>query len=137
MAESIVKEFIRDELKSPDIIAEVTILAPVLSKSSFKSLVKEFTNKIHQSVLLEEEILVGLGGLIRNAPLGSLDPDDLVQILDTLYTCLKSTHQQSTNHTFKLIQATSYILGGMVDSEIRGLKREQLHEPLSNFLKDL
>jgi hypothetical protein len=92
---------------------------------------------IHQSVLLEEDILVGLGGLIRNTPLGYLDSDDLVQILDTLHARLESTHKQSTDHTFRLIQATSYILDSMVDCEVRGLKREQLHEPFSKFLKDL
>jgi hypothetical protein len=137
IAENIVKEFIRDELKNRDTIAEVTTLAPVLSKSSFKNLVKEFINKIHQSVLLEGDLLAGLGGLIRNAPLGYLDPDDLVQILDTLHTRLESTHQQSTVHVAKVIQAVSYILDSMVDSEVRDLNREQLHEPLSNYLKDL
>jgi hypothetical protein len=86
MAKSIVREFIQDELKDPETIAEVTILAPVLSKSSFKTLLDELINKIHYSVLLQEDLLVGLGGLIRNAPLGYLDPDDLVQILDLLHT---------------------------------------------------
>jgi hypothetical protein len=137
MAESIVKEFIQDELKNPETIAEVTSLAPILSKNSLKILLDEFINKIHYSVLLKEDILVGLGALIRNAPLGYLDPDDLVQILDTLHTRLESTHQQSGNYIFRLIQTTSYILDGMVDCEVRGLKRKQLHEPLSNFLKGL
>jgi hypothetical protein len=137
MAESIVDEFIQYGIKNPETIAEVATLAPVLSKSSFKILLDEFINKLHRSVLLQEDILVGLGELIRNAPIGSLDPDDLVQILVTLHTRLELTHQQSTNHTLKLIQATSYILDGMVDCEIRGLNREQLHEPLSDFLKGL
>jgi predicted nuclease with TOPRIM domain len=135
IAEYIVTEFIQDELKDPEIISEVTSLTAVLSKTRFKSLLDEFINKIYHSVLLKEDILVGLGGLIRNAPLGYLDPDDLVQILDLLHTRLKQTHQQSTGHTFKLIMATSYILDSMVDCEIKDLGREQLHEPLSNYLK--
>jgi hypothetical protein len=137
VAVNIVIEFIRDELKNPDTITEVTSLAPILFKSSFKTLLDEFINKIHHSVLLKDDFLTGLSGLIRNAPLGYLDPNDLVQILDILYSRLIQTHQQSTDHTFKLILATSSILDSMVDCEVKGLKRVQLHEPLSKCLKDL
>jgi hypothetical protein len=99
MANSIVTEFIRDELKDLIIIAEVTSLVVILNENSSRRLLNQFIKMIRTSDLLEVNLLIGLGELIRNAPPKYLTTDDLIQILDVLYNRLRKTHQQSIDFT--------------------------------------
>ncbi|KAF9437908.1 hypothetical protein BGZ76_010619 [Entomortierella beljakovae] len=136
-ASSLVRAFIRDELKKSDVVAEIVYLAPVLEQDDFRELLQSFVNGIEQSVLLKVHLLDGLSDLIGNAPPGYIDSDDLVKILDLLNQRLLGTHQQSTRHTHKLALTVSRVLDSMVDSQVKGLKREELHEPLSGYLNEL
>ncbi|KAF9991687.1 hypothetical protein BGZ80_008960, partial [Entomortierella chlamydospora] len=72
-----------------------------------------------------------------NAPQGYIEADDLVKILELLNARLKNTHKQSTRHTYQLALTISQVLDSMVDSQVKGLSREQLHEPLSDYLRGL
>ncbi|KAF9391404.1 hypothetical protein BGX21_011249 [Mortierella sp. AD011] len=133
----VIRAFIRDELKGPDAVAETMTLAPVLEQGDFRKLLGVFVDGIEQSLLLEIHLLDGLAFLMKNAPPGSLGPDDLVKILELLRTRLKGTHQQSTEHTYQLVQTVSRVLDSMVDSQVEGIDRESLHEPLSLYLEKL
>ncbi|KAF9352196.1 hypothetical protein BGX26_009934, partial [Mortierella sp. AD094] len=137
MATDLVRAFVRDELKKPDVIAEVVSLAAVFEKDDFRKLLQVFVDGINQFVLLKVHLLDGLAQLVRNAAQGYIDEDDLVKILELLNERLKDTHGQSVQHTYRLAQTMSQVLDSMVDSQVEGLSCEQLHEPLSDYLKEL
>ncbi|KAG0022423.1 hypothetical protein BGZ80_000262, partial [Entomortierella chlamydospora] len=124
-ATDLIKAFVREDLKNSGVVAEVVSLAAA------------FVDGIDQSKLLDVRLLNGLAQLIRDAPHGYVDADDLVKILELLNTRLKDTHKQSTRHTYRLALAVSQVLDSMVDSQIKGLSREQLHGPLSDYLGEL
>ncbi|KAF9991531.1 hypothetical protein BGZ80_006151, partial [Entomortierella chlamydospora] len=137
LATDIIRAFVRDELKSPDVIAETVGLAAVLEQHDFRKLLGVFVDGIEQSVLLEFHLLDGLSYLIKNAPQNNLDADDLVKMLELLGARLKGTHQQSTQHVYRLALTISRVLDSMVDSQVESLQREQLHQPLSQYLEEL
>ncbi|KAF9355322.1 hypothetical protein BGX34_010541 [Mortierella sp. NVP85] len=133
----VVRAFKRDELKDAKAIAEVVYLAPILTKDTFQDLLREFYIGIDQSGLLNTLHLEGLAQLIQGADPGYLDADDLVKILDLLSTRLKDTHGQSTHHMYQLTLAVSHILDAMTETNVTGLDREKLHQPLLAYLSDL
>ncbi|KAG0011304.1 hypothetical protein BGZ80_000787, partial [Entomortierella chlamydospora] len=137
MATDVVRAFIQEELKKPGVVAEVASLAAVLGQDDFRKLLQAFVDGINQSLLLDIHLLNGLAQLIRNAPQGHIDADDLVKILQLLNARLKDTHKQSTQHTYQLSLTISQVLDSMIDSQVKGLSREQLHEPLSDYLAGL
>ncbi|KAF9205887.1 hypothetical protein BGZ49_003359 [Haplosporangium sp. Z 27] len=136
-ATDIIKAFARDELKKSDAVVEVVSLTAVLDKHDYRKLLQVFVDGIDQSVLLKVYLLDGLSLLIRNAAQGYLQSDDLVKILNLLNTRLVNTHSQSTGYIYLLSLTMSSVLDSMVDSQVKGLSREQLHEPLSEYLKGL
>ncbi|KAG0003313.1 hypothetical protein BGZ79_001156 [Entomortierella chlamydospora] len=137
MATNVIRVFARDELKKPDVVAEVVSLTAVLDRDDFRKLLQILVDGIDGSLLLEIHLLDGLAQLMRNAPQGYLDADDLVKILNLLNARLKDTHKQSIRNIHQLALATSRVLDSMVDSQVKGLSRELLHEPLSDYLKGL
>ncbi|KAG0010930.1 hypothetical protein BGZ80_001071, partial [Entomortierella chlamydospora] len=137
MAVDIIRAFIRDELKTPDVVSEAVSLAAVLEQDEFQKLLRVFVDGIDQSLLLEVHLLEGLAYLMKNSLPESFDVDDLVKILELLSIRLKGVHQQSTQHTYQLALTVSRVLDSMVDSQVKGIKRKQLHEPLSQYLKNL
>ncbi|KAF9346120.1 hypothetical protein BGX26_002396, partial [Mortierella sp. AD094] len=137
LATHLIRAFIRDELKKLDVVVEVVSLTAILQQDDFRQLLQAFVDGINQSVLLQVPLLDGLAQLIRNAAQGYMETDDLVKILELLNARLKNTHNQSIQHTYLIAQTTSQVLDSMVDSQVKGLSREQLHEPLSDYLKAL
>ncbi|KAF9899498.1 hypothetical protein BX616_003009, partial [Lobosporangium transversale] len=137
LASDVIEMFISDETKTNATVAEVVALAPVLSQTQFRMLLMNMINGISQNIILETQLLEGLAQLIQRAPLGYLDSDDLVTILNALNSRLQGTHRQSRDHLYRLSATVSYVLDAMVNSQVKGLKREQLHEPLAAYLKGL
>ncbi|KAG0017767.1 hypothetical protein BGZ80_007935, partial [Entomortierella chlamydospora] len=137
MATDLIRAFVQEGFKRPNVVAEVISLAAVLEKDDSRKLLQVFADGINQSVFLDVHLLNGLAHLIRNATQGYIDDDDLVKILELLSARLKDTHAQSTQHTYQLALTISQVLDSMVDSQIEGLSREQLHEPLSDYFKGL
>ncbi|KAF9425141.1 hypothetical protein BGZ76_003404, partial [Entomortierella beljakovae] len=137
LATDIVRAFVREPLKKTDVIEEVVCLAPSLSVEDFQRLLMAFVDGINKSTLKDIDLLRGLAQLLRNSPLEQIDKDDLVDTLTVLSEKLKSTHDQSDYHKYELAVTTSRILDSMVDSQVEGLAREDLHDPLSGFLSSL
>ncbi|KAG0325475.1 hypothetical protein BGZ99_000605, partial [Dissophora globulifera] len=137
LAKDVIRAFTRDELKDADAVAEIVCLAQVLEKNDFQHLLTLFANGIEQSSLLDVHSLEGLAQIIQGAPPGCLDADDLVTILRILHTRLQDTHSQSPVHIYRLTLAVSDVLDAMADSKVTGLKRVELHEPLSAYLNEL
>ncbi|KAK3823279.1 MAG: WD40-repeat-containing domain protein [Benniella sp.] len=137
MATEVIRAFKRDEFKDAKAVAEVVCLAPVLEKDLFHDLLAEFYSGIDHSGLLKLHLLEGLAQLIQGADLGHLSADDLVKILGLLSIRLRDTHQQSTDQMHQLTLAVSHVLDAMADTKVTDLDREKLHEPLSNYLREL
>ncbi|KAG0345626.1 hypothetical protein BGZ54_005521, partial [Gamsiella multidivaricata] len=137
LAKDVIRAFTRDELKDAKAVAEVVCLAPVLEKDDFRSLLMLFVDGVDNSSLLDVESLEGLAQLVQSSPEGYLDSDDLSKILYNLNTRLQDTHTQSSDHICRLTLAVSNVLDVMADTKVSGLKREELHEPLSTYLNGL
>ena len=137
LATDVIRAFKRDEFKDAKAVAEVVHLAPVLGNDDFRYLVKEFYSGIDQSGLLDVHQLEGLAHLVQGAHSGYLNADDLVKILELLSTRLRDTHQQSTSHFNQLILVVSHVLDAMADTEVKGVDRKKIHEPLSSYLDRL
>jgi len=58
-------------------------------------------------------------------------------VLDLLNTLLQGTHEQSSNHRYKLTMALSHVLDAMADAKVEGLDRKALHEPLKGYLDEM
>ncbi|KAG0022510.1 hypothetical protein BGZ80_000081 [Entomortierella chlamydospora] len=134
MTSDLVRTFVRDELKKPDVTAEVVSLTAVLEQDDFQLLLGAFVDTIDKRILLEVHILSGLAQIIRNSKQGYMIADDLVRILQLLNSRLGTTHQQS-KYVYLLAQTISQVLDSMVDSQVEGLSREQLHETFSDYLE--
>ncbi|KAF9904119.1 hypothetical protein BX616_001399, partial [Lobosporangium transversale] len=137
LVSDVVTMFISDEIKTEATVTEVVSLAPVLTLDQFKALVMTLVNGVSQNIILDTHLLEGLVQLMQYAPLGYLDSDDLVTILKALSFRLQGVHNQSSIHLYRLSITISHILDAMVSSQVKGLKREQLHEPLAAYLKRL
>ncbi|KAG0221100.1 hypothetical protein BGX31_010189, partial [Mortierella sp. GBA43] len=137
LATDVIRAFKRDEFKDAKAVAEVILLAPILEKSDFRYLLKEFHSGIEQSTLLDVYQLEGLAQLIQGADASYLDADDLVKVLALLSTRLQGTHRQSPQHLYQLTLAVSNVLDAMADADVNGLDRETTHEPLKLYLDGL
>ncbi|KAG0220937.1 hypothetical protein BGX31_010349 [Mortierella sp. GBA43] len=137
LATDVIRAFKRDELKDAKAVNEVVHLVPVLQHDDFRYLLKEFYLGIEQSALLDVYQLNGLAQLIQGADPGLLQADDLVKVLGLLSDRLRNTHQQSPEYLHQLIVAVSRVLDAMADTNVKGLDREKLHEPLLAYLDGL
>ncbi|KAF8965502.1 hypothetical protein BGZ46_000605 [Entomortierella lignicola] len=137
LSTKVIIEFMSDELKDPAAVAETIYLVPFLSKEHYQKLLNTFISGIDQSTLLDFSLLEGLAQQIQCARPDYLQADDLVKILSSLSARLQNTHQQSANHLYQLTIVVSRVLDAMADSDVKGLSREQLHAPLSAYLKGL
>ncbi|KAF9430483.1 hypothetical protein BGZ76_000820, partial [Entomortierella beljakovae] len=137
LVENIVAAFVSDELKKQETIIEVVSLAPILNSELFRILLKCLINKIEKSVMLETHMVEGLAKLIQVCEPGRLCHDDLIKILEVLGKRLKDTHHESAEKIYGLTMAMSHVLDAMADSQVKGIKREELFMPLSDYLKTL
>ena len=137
LVKDLIRAFARDELKDITAITEVVCLAPVLDKSDFRSLLSQLVNVIKDSLLQNSQALDGLAHLIQNATPGNIEADDLVKILDLLSTRLQETFQESPQYIYESTITVSRVLDAMADSNIKGLDRVKLREPLLSYLDHL
>ncbi|KAF9939552.1 hypothetical protein BGZ67_009318 [Mortierella alpina] len=136
LAKSLVRAFIRDELKDADAIAEVTYMAPVLEKAEFRSLLKLFINSLKDSALLEIHSLEGIAQLLGSTS-DTVEADDLVKTLRYVNANLQGIHSQSEDYIYRLTTTVSRVLDAMADGYVTGVERENLHQPLRDYLESL
>ncbi|KAG0042929.1 hypothetical protein BGZ83_012019, partial [Gryganskiella cystojenkinii] len=137
MAKDVIRAYAQDKLKDSKITAEVVLLAPVFEKEDYGILLSQLVHGIEGSPLLASQALEGLAQLLQSASPGYLDADDLVKILKLLNTRLQETHGQSPQHVYQLTLTIAHVLDAMVDCEIKGLDRVNLHEPLLSYMESL
>ncbi|KAF9951411.1 hypothetical protein BGZ70_001002 [Mortierella alpina] len=133
----LIAEFMDDDLKEASTVTEIVCLGPVLKQPHYRKLLGAFIDGIDQSTFLEFNLLNGLAQLIQSARGNYLRQDDLVSILRVLSTRLQRTHQQSSEDLYQLVKTVSHVLDAMADSSVKGLSREQIHEPLCAYLDGL
>ncbi|KAF9163545.1 hypothetical protein BGX21_011483, partial [Mortierella sp. AD011] len=135
LASDLVRTFIRDEIKGPDAVKEIVCLAPVLEHDDFRRLLQTIVDGIKDTLLQDNYLLDGLAQLIRNSSLKHLDVDDLVKILKLLSEILQDTHWEST-HRYHSALTISRVLDVMMDTKVKGIRREELRSPLLEYLKE-
>ncbi len=137
LATDLIRAFINDELKDEETVAEILGVAPALKPDSFQKLLAAFVDGINQSLLLDSHLVEGLARLIQSAPRDSLKADDLVIILTLLNTRLQEAHGQSPADFYQLTRTVANVLDAMADSQVTGLDRVKLHEPLAGSMGSL
>jgi hypothetical protein len=137
IAAGLISAYSRNEVKGSKVTAEVVCLAPFLEKEDYRILLSQLVNGIEGSLLLDIRALEGLVQLLQGASPGYLDADDLVKILRLLSNRLQETHGKSPQHVYKLTATIAQVLDAMVDCNVVGLDRVNLHEPLLSYLEAL
>ncbi|KAG0375052.1 hypothetical protein BGX24_009601 [Mortierella sp. AD032] len=135
LATSVVRTFMRDELKSAEVVSEVVPLVFILNRGDFRLLLNSFVEAVELSTLLDVHSLDGLAQLIQRASPGSINSDDLVNILRVLHKRLQATHSQSVSHRYRLLLVVSRVLDAMVDANVGDVDRINLHEALTDLLR--
>ncbi|CAO3564932.1 unnamed protein product [Mortierella alpina] len=123
--------------EGPDEQSRLRSLAGKLIAEFMDNDMKEPLTVVEIATLLEFGLLDGLAQLIQDAQGGHLLPADLVSILDALSTRLQGIHRQSSTDLYGLVRVVSKVLDAMADCGVKGLSREELHEPLSRYLDGL
>ncbi|GJJ71758.1 hypothetical protein EMPS_04115 [Entomortierella parvispora] len=130
----IIQSFAKDTMKDSAVIQEVVQLAPVLDSNHSRFLLKSLIDTINQSEILHLHSVEGLANVIQGAAPGSIDSSDLVVILRCLHKRLGIAH--STHHQHHLLIAVSRVLDAMVDAHIGEVDSINLHEPLTDLLRE-
>jgi hypothetical protein len=129
--------FIEDREKNTTVVNEVVHLAQVLDKETSRSLLMSLVDTIRNSTLLHLHGMEGLARVIQEATPRSIDSDDLVIILQVLYTRLRTTHSPSITYLCHLLFAVSRVLDAMVVAQVGDVDRVALHGPLTTLLHEL
>ncbi|KAF9118342.1 hypothetical protein BGW39_001260 [Mortierella sp. 14UC] len=133
----VVEEFVKDDIKGAAVVSEAVILAPVLDRNSYRSLLCCIIDKFETTTLFDIGLLQGLVQLIESGSPGYLEDDDLVRTLAVLRRRLKDTHQPSAEYVYQTVRAIPRLLDVMVNSMVKGLNRTQEHQPLAAILQEL
>ncbi|KAG0045677.1 hypothetical protein BGZ83_009092 [Gryganskiella cystojenkinii] len=131
----IIQKFAKDTMKDAAAVVEVVQLAPVLNSDHSRFLLKTFIDTVDKSEMLHLHSVDGLAKAIQGAAPGSIDSNDLVSILRSLYKRLRPIHSAS-QHQYHLLVAVSRVLDAMVDAHIGDVDRAYLHGPLTDFLRE-
>lgn len=134
LAVQILKEFADETMKDAATVAEVVQLSPVLDINQSRFLLNVFIDAVNGSEMLQFYSLEGLAKVIQGAAPRSIDSNDLVTILRTLHKRLRFTH--SASHRYRLLLAVSRVLDAMADAHVGDVDRIDLHEPLTELLRE-
>ncbi|KAG0310293.1 hypothetical protein BGZ99_000468, partial [Dissophora globulifera] len=137
LVRDVVRAFERDELKDADAVAEVTFLGPFLGRPEFRFLLAHFVDGLEHSMLLDLHSLEGIARLVQSAAPNTLIADDLVRTLGCINKRMHLVHGQAPDYVYQMTITVSRVLDAMADCHVNGLKREDLHEPLSAYLEGL
>lgn len=139
----VVFQFLEFNHKSETSIAEVILLGSVLDRQDYRSVLSSLIRQLKQEPLLESAILRGVVYFLESASPGYLVDDGLVRILRVLHKRLEETHMQlddtkkSASEHILLATVVSRVLDKMVQGNIYGLRRIEVHRPLLNILAGL
>ncbi|KAG0292250.1 WD repeat-containing protein 38, partial [Dissophora globulifera] len=133
IAKDLLLEFMHDGLKDAEATAEIACIAPVLENGDFRWLLAIFVDSLRNSTLLPVHVLEGMDRVIQCATPGSMDPHDLIKIVQHVISCLQDTHIQSLDHAYQLTRTVSRILDAMVDGDFKDLDRVRLRGPLLSY----
>ncbi|KAF9118428.1 hypothetical protein BGX30_004583, partial [Mortierella sp. GBA39] len=140
----VVIQFLESNRKDAMSIAEVILLGSVLDRQDYRGVLSSLISQLEQGPLLELELLRGLVYFLESASPGYLVDDDLVKILRVLRKRLEETHMQlgdtkkpASENIYLLVIVVSRVLDKMVEGNVKGLSRTEVHRPLLNILDGL
>ncbi|KAF9539609.1 hypothetical protein EC957_005195, partial [Mortierella hygrophila] len=102
LVEQMVRAFAKNPLKASDVITEIVLIAPVLDRDTYRSLLSCFISNFEQTRALDVILLQGLVQLVECASSGYLVDDDLVRIATVLSKELSITHIGTSDHPLQL-----------------------------------
>ncbi|KAG0048752.1 hypothetical protein BGZ83_006332 [Gryganskiella cystojenkinii] len=137
LTNQMVERFIALPYKGPDTIREIVLLGPILDKEHHRKLLNSFLGEFERASLVDLDLLLGMTQLVQYAPLKTLSPDSLIQILRSLRRRLEDPAQKKGEYLANLVLSATRILVIMVACEVKDLDRLQEHEPLLNLLVSL
>ncbi|KAG0054888.1 hypothetical protein BGZ89_002532, partial [Linnemannia elongata] len=137
LALKVVEEFVKDDIKGSAVIAEAVILGPVLDRSTFRSLLSCFIDRLEKATLLDIGVLQGLVQLVEGATSGYVEDDDLVKTLAVLRRRLAGTHRPSSEHLYQVVLAISRLFDIMINCMVKDVNRTEDHQPLASILTEL
>ncbi|KAF9314718.1 hypothetical protein BGZ91_005939, partial [Linnemannia elongata] len=121
LVEQLVRAFADDPLKASDVVTEIVVIAPVLDRDTYRSLLSCFISKFEQTTALDVTLLQGLVQLVECASSGYLVDDDLVRIATVLSKELSTTHIGTSNHLLHLTLSLARVLDVMVAGNAKDL----------------
>lgn len=135
LALDVINVFTASASKSRRLVTEVKALAGIDEADITTSLLEAFIYPIKNGVLLHASLVDGLAEVINHTNPKSLDPDDLVQVLNVLAARMSSMHIQNDAEKLEhMLASLSNLLNAMVDANVIDLNRTQIREPLQEFL---
>ncbi|KAF9151038.1 hypothetical protein BG015_007144 [Linnemannia schmuckeri] len=137
LIEQLAEEFVADQIKAHVAIAEVVLVGPILEHEIYRSLLSSFISEFERNTLIDIVLLQGLVQLVECASEGYLVDDDLVRIAAVLSKELAITHTGTSDHTSYLTWTLSRVLDVMVSGKVKGLNRNQDHQPMLQLLRGL
>ncbi|KAG0376300.1 hypothetical protein BGX24_007933, partial [Mortierella sp. AD032] len=137
LATRMVEDFIQDTNNDSVKIAEIVALGHVLDREPYRNLLSSIIGRFEDARLLNTDLLEGLVQLVQSASSGFLVSDDLVKTFSVLRIRLQGTHQQSSDHSFRITLAVSRVLDVMAEHGVKDLNRVEEREPLSGLLSGL
>ncbi|KAF9276404.1 WD_REPEATS_REGION domain-containing protein, partial [Linnemannia elongata] len=137
LVEQLVIAFADNPLKASDVVAEIVLVAPILDRYTYRSLLSSFISKFEQTTALDVTLLQGLVQMVESASSGYLVGDDLVRIATVLSKELSVTHIGTSDHPWHLTLAIARVLDVMVAGKIKDLNRERDHQPMLQLLYGL
>ncbi|KAG0055689.1 hypothetical protein BGZ83_007696 [Gryganskiella cystojenkinii] len=125
-----IDKFISRPNKDAEVIQEIVLIGPVLSKEHYRRLLNSFVSEFGSMTLLDVDVLHGLIQLVQDAPPKYLTADDMIQILRIIRKRLEDPAQQSEENTIPLMSALCKVLDIMEFNKVKDLDRVEEHRPL-------
>ncbi|KAF9271709.1 hypothetical protein BGZ88_005712, partial [Linnemannia elongata] len=137
LVERLVRAFAESPLKASGVVTEIVLVAPILDRDTYRSLLSCFISKFEQTTALDVTLLQGLVQLVECASSGYLVDDDLVRIATVLSKELSITHIGTSNHPLHLTLSLGRVLDVMLAGQVKDLNRERDHQPMLQLLNSL
>ncbi len=139
LALDVIGAFSKAPVKTPALIKEVMVLSQVDDKSIARELLSKLIDPIKKDVLPHPSMIKGLAAAIKTINPLLLEPDDLIQILQVINERIKGAHKQNDvdKRLHQILVALADLFDAMVDVNLKGMKRVQLHQELHDNLDGL
>lgn len=135
LAWRVLQAFAKEPVKTPALVLEVSALAISNNIDIVLGLLEQLITPIRDGVFLHPILLDALANVLKLANPAFLNVGDLETILRVLKDRFEQLSAQNKDKLLPLLSALSRLLDAMVDCEVKGLSRLQVHTPLYECLQ--